>query len=158
LQTISQEDPSACSVANENQEGIFGAASRKNKGSNLARPNGDQGNFVMIDHGKNEYSRCAFDPQCGHSRGDQVKRRVMGTWFHLANSTEPASALPRLTTKAPTVDVRRNSRELQQPSRFQWGRSAHGNQSVDVVIDQKRGVSASLPLRKLFSFGPLRKL
>ena len=87
-----QEDPSAMQRPNETQEAYF-ARLQKEQGERLAKGSTTiTGNYVMIDHGKNEYSLY------GHLQpgsvavhvGDQVKAgEVIGKLGSSGNSTEP---------------------------------------------------------------------
>jgi murein DD-endopeptidase MepM/ murein hydrolase activator NlpD len=86
------EDPSAMQRPNETQEAYF-ARLQKEQGERLAKgPTAITGNYVMIDHGKNEYSLYAH-LQPGSVRfhvGDQVKAGdVIGKLGSSGNSTEP---------------------------------------------------------------------
>ena len=86
------EDPSAMQRPNESQEAYF-ARLQKEQAERLAKgPTAIAGNYVMIDHGKNEYSLYAH-LQPGSVRvhvGDQVKTGdVLGKLGSSGNSTEP---------------------------------------------------------------------
>lgn len=86
------EDPSAMQRPNETQEAYF-ARLQKEQAERLAKgPTAIAGNYVMIDHGKNEYSLYAH-LQPGSVRvhvGDQVKAGdVIGKLGSSGNSTEP---------------------------------------------------------------------
>jgi murein DD-endopeptidase MepM/ murein hydrolase activator NlpD len=86
------EDPSAMQRPNETQEAYF-ARLQKEQGERLAKGlTAITGNYVMIDHGKNEYSLYAH-LQPGSVRvhiGDQVKAGdVIGKLGSSGNSTEP---------------------------------------------------------------------
>jgi len=86
------EDPSAMQRPNESQEAYF-ARLQKEQAERLAKgPTAIAGNYVMIDHGKNEYSLYAH-LQPGSVRvhvGDQVKAGdVLGKLGSSGNSTEP---------------------------------------------------------------------
>jgi murein DD-endopeptidase MepM/ murein hydrolase activator NlpD len=86
------EDPSAMQRPNESQEAYF-ARLQKEQAERLAKgPMAIAGNYVMIDHGKNEYSLYAH-LQPGSMRvhvGDQVKTGdVLGKLGSSGNSTEP---------------------------------------------------------------------
>ncbi len=86
------EDPSAMQRPNETQEAYF-ARLQKEQGERLAKGlTSITGNFVMIDHGNNEYSLYAH-LQPGSVRvhvGDQVKAGDMiGKLGSSGNSTEP---------------------------------------------------------------------
>jgi murein DD-endopeptidase MepM/ murein hydrolase activator NlpD len=86
------EDPSAMQRPNETQEAYF-ARLQKEQGERLAKGLvAISGNYVMIDHGKNEYSLYAH-LQPGSVRvhvGDQVKTGdVIGKLGSSGNSTEP---------------------------------------------------------------------
>jgi murein DD-endopeptidase MepM/ murein hydrolase activator NlpD len=86
------EDPSAMQRPNETQEDYF-ARLQKEQGERLAKGlTAITGNYVMIDHGKNEYSLYAH-LQPGSVRvhvGDQVKAGdVIGKLGSSGNSTEP---------------------------------------------------------------------
>jgi murein DD-endopeptidase MepM/ murein hydrolase activator NlpD len=86
------EDASAMQRPNETQEAYF-ARLQKEQGERLARGlTAITGNYVMIDHGKNEYSLYAH-LQPGSVRvhvGDQVKvGDVIGKLGSSGNSTEP---------------------------------------------------------------------
>jgi murein DD-endopeptidase MepM/ murein hydrolase activator NlpD len=87
-----QEDPSAMQRPNETQEAYF-ARLQKEQGERLAKGlTAITGNYVMIDHGKNEYSLYAhLHPGSGGIRvGDQVKAGdVIGKLGSSGNSTEP---------------------------------------------------------------------
>jgi murein DD-endopeptidase MepM/ murein hydrolase activator NlpD len=85
------EDPSAMQRPNETQEAYF--ALQKEQGERLAKGlTAITGNYVMIDHGKNEYSLSAH-LQPGSVRvhvGDEVKAGdVIGKLGSSGNSTEP---------------------------------------------------------------------
>jgi len=87
-----QEDPSAMQRPNETQEAYF-ARLQNEQGERLAKgQTAITGNFVMIDHGNNEYSLYAH-LQPGSVRvhvGDQVKAGdVIGKLGSSGNSTEP---------------------------------------------------------------------
>jgi Peptidase family M23 len=87
-----QEDPSAMQRPNETQEAYF-ARLQKEQGERLAKGlTAIAGNYVMIDHGKNEYSLYAH-LQPGSvvvHVGDQVKAGdVIGKLGSSGNSTEP---------------------------------------------------------------------
>src|SRR5205085_5382886 len=86
------EDPSAMQRPGETQEAYF-ARLQKEQGERLAKGlTAITGNYVMIDHGKNEYSLYAH-LQAGSVRvhvGDQVKAgEVIGKLGSSGNSTEP---------------------------------------------------------------------
>jgi murein DD-endopeptidase MepM/ murein hydrolase activator NlpD len=86
------EDPSAMQRPNETQEAYF-ARLQKEQGERLAKGlTAITGNYVMIDHGKNEYSLYAH-LQPGSVRvhvGAQVKTGdVIGKLGSSGNSTEP---------------------------------------------------------------------
>ena len=86
------EDPSAMQRPHETQEAYF-ARLQKEQGERLAKGlTAITGNYVMIDHGKNEYSLYAH-LQPGSVRvhvGDQVKAGdVIGKLGSSGNSTEP---------------------------------------------------------------------
>ncbi len=86
------EDPSAMQRPNETQEAYF-ARLQKEQGERLAKgAMAIAGNYVMIDHGKDEYSLYAH-LQPGSVRvhvGDQVKAGdVIGKLGSSGNSTEP---------------------------------------------------------------------
>ena len=86
------EDPSAMQRPNESQEAYF-ARLQKEQAERLAKGlMAIAGNYVMIDHGKNEYSLYAH-LQPGSVRvhvGDQVKTGdVLGKLGSSGNSTEP---------------------------------------------------------------------
>jgi Peptidase family M23 len=86
------EDPSAMQRPNETQEAYF-ARLQKEQGERLAKGlKAITGNYVMIDHGKDEYSVYAH-LQPGSVRvhvGDQVKAGdVIGKLGSSGNSTEP---------------------------------------------------------------------
>ena len=86
------EDASAMQCPNETQEAYF-ARLQKEQGERLAKGvTAITGNFVMIDHGNNEYSLYAH-LQPGSVRvhiGDQVKAGdVIGKLGSSGNSTEP---------------------------------------------------------------------
>jgi Peptidase family M23 len=86
------EDPSAMQRPNESQEAYF-ARLQKEQAERLAKGlTAIAGNYVMIDHGKNEYSLYAH-LQPGSVRvhvGDQVKTGdVLGKLGSSGNSTEP---------------------------------------------------------------------
>ena len=87
-----QEDPSAMQRPNETQEAYF-ARLQKEQGERLAKGlMAITGNYVMIDHGKNEYSLYAhLQPgSVGIRVGDQVKAGdVIGKLGSSGNSTEP---------------------------------------------------------------------
>jgi murein DD-endopeptidase MepM/ murein hydrolase activator NlpD len=87
-----QEDPSAMQRPNETQEAYF-ARLQKEQAERMAKGlTAITGNYVMIDHGKNEYSLYAH-LQPGSVRvhvGDQVKAGdVIATLGSSGNSTEP---------------------------------------------------------------------
>jgi murein DD-endopeptidase MepM/ murein hydrolase activator NlpD len=86
------EDPSAMQRPDETQEAYF-ARLQKEQGERLAKgPTAITGNYVMIDHGKNEYTLYAH-LQPGSVRvhvGDEVKAGdVIGKLGSSGNSTEP---------------------------------------------------------------------
>jgi murein DD-endopeptidase MepM/ murein hydrolase activator NlpD len=86
------EDPSAMQRPNETQEAYF-ARLQKKQGERLAKGlTAITGNYVMIDHGKDEYSLYAH-LQPGSVRvhvGDQVKAgNAIGKLGSSGNSTEP---------------------------------------------------------------------
>ncbi len=86
------EDPSAMQRPNETQEAYF-ARLQKEQGERLAKGlTAIAGNYVMIDHGKNEYSLYAH-LQPGSVRvhvGDEVKAGdAIGKLGSSGNSTEP---------------------------------------------------------------------
>ena len=87
-----QEDPSAMQRPDETQEAYF-ARLQKEQGERLAKSlTAITGNYVMIDHGKNEYSLYAhLQPgSVGIRVGDQVKAGdVIGKLGSSGNSTEP---------------------------------------------------------------------
>jgi murein DD-endopeptidase MepM/ murein hydrolase activator NlpD len=87
-----QEDSSAMQRHNETQEAYF-ARLQKEQGERLAKgPTAITGNYVMIDHGKNEYSLYAhLQPgSVGIGVGDQVNAGdVIGKLGSSGNSTEP---------------------------------------------------------------------
>ena len=87
-----QEDPSAMQRPDETQEAYF-ARLQKEQGQRLAKGlTAITGNYVMIDHGKNEYSLYAhLQPgSVGIRVGDQVKAGdVIGKLGSSGNSTEP---------------------------------------------------------------------
>jgi Peptidase family M23 len=87
-----QEDSSAMQRPNETQKAYF-ARLQKEQGERLAKgPTAITGNYVMIDHGKNEYSLYAhLQPgSVGIGVGDQVKAGdVIGKLGSSGNSTEP---------------------------------------------------------------------
>ena len=87
-----QEDPSAMQRPNETQEAYF-ARLQKEQGERLAKGlTAITGNYVMIDHGKNEYPLYAhLQPGSVRIRvGDQVKAGdVIGKLGSSGNSTEP---------------------------------------------------------------------
>jgi murein DD-endopeptidase MepM/ murein hydrolase activator NlpD len=87
-----QEDPSAMQRPDETQEAYF-ARLQKEQGERLAKGlTAITGNYVMIDHGKNEYSLYAhLQPGSVAVRvGDQVKAGdVIGKLGSSGNSTEP---------------------------------------------------------------------
>ncbi len=87
-----QEDPSAMQRPNETQEAYF-ARLQKEQGERLAKGlTAITGNYVMIDHGKNEYSLYAhLQPDSVRVHvGDQVKTGdVIGKLGSSGNSTEP---------------------------------------------------------------------
>ncbi|MBO0696263.1 MAG: M23 family metallopeptidase, partial [Verrucomicrobia bacterium] len=86
------EVPSAMQRPNETQEAYF-ARLQKEQGERLAKgPTAITGNYVMIDHGKNEYSLYAhLQPDSVRVHvGDQVKAGdVIGKLGSSGNSTEP---------------------------------------------------------------------
>ena len=86
------EDPSAMQHPDETQEAYF-ARLQKEQGERLAKgPTAITGNYVMIDHGKNEYSLYAhLQPGSVRVRvGDDVKAGdVIGKLGSSGNSTEP---------------------------------------------------------------------
>jgi murein DD-endopeptidase MepM/ murein hydrolase activator NlpD len=86
------EDPSAMQRPNETQEAYF-ARLQKEQGERLAKGlTSITGNFVMIDHGNNEYSLYAhLQPGSVHVHvGDQVKPgEMIGKLGSSGNSTEP---------------------------------------------------------------------
>src|SRR6266481_1638174 len=86
------EDPSAMQRPNETQEAYF-ARLQKEQAERLAKGlTAITGNYVMIDHGKNEYSLYAhLQPgSVGIRVGDQVKAGdVIGKLGSSGNSTEP---------------------------------------------------------------------
>jgi len=87
-----QEDPSAMQRPNETQEAYF-ARLQKEQGERLAKGlTAITGNYVMIDHGKNEYSLYAhLQPDSVRVHvGDQVKTGdLIGKLGSSGNSTEP---------------------------------------------------------------------
>ena len=87
-----QEDSSAMQRPNETQEAYF-ARLQKEQGARLAKGlTGITGNYVMIDHGKNEYSLYAHlkPGSVAVHLGDQVKAGdVIGKLGSSGNSTEP---------------------------------------------------------------------
>ena len=87
-----QEDPSAMQRPDETQEAYF-ARLQKEQGERLAKGlTAITGNYVMIDHGKNEYSLYAhLQPgSVGIRVGEQVKAgEVIGKLGSSGNSTEP---------------------------------------------------------------------
>jgi murein DD-endopeptidase MepM/ murein hydrolase activator NlpD len=87
-----QEDPSAMQRPNETQE-VYFARLQKEQGERLAKGiTAIAGNYVMIDHGRNEYSLYAhLQPgSVGVRVGDQVKAGdVIGKLGSSGNSTEP---------------------------------------------------------------------
>ena len=87
-----KEDPSAMQRPNETQEAYF-ARLQKEQGQRLAKGlTAITGNYVMIDHGKNEYSLYAhLQPgSVGIRVGGQVKAGdVIGKLGSSGNSTEP---------------------------------------------------------------------
>ena len=87
-----QEDSSAMQRPDETQEAYF-ARLQKEQGERLAKGlTAITGNYVMIDHGKNEYSLYAhLQPgSVGIRVGDQVKAGdVIGKLGSSGNSTEP---------------------------------------------------------------------
>ena len=86
------EDASAMQRPNETQEAYF-ARLQKEQGERLGKGlTGITGNYVMIDHGKNEYSLYAhLQPgSVGVHVGDEVKAGdVIGKLGSSGNSTEP---------------------------------------------------------------------
>ena len=85
------EDPSAMQRPNETQETYF-ARLQKEQAERLAKGlTAIAGNYVMIDHGKNEYSLYAhLQPGVRVHVGDQVKAGdVIGKLGSSGNSTEP---------------------------------------------------------------------
>jgi murein DD-endopeptidase MepM/ murein hydrolase activator NlpD len=86
------EDPSAMQRPNETQEAYFDRL-QKEQGERLAKGlTAITGNYVMIDHGKSEYSLYAhLQPGSVHVHvGDQVKAGdVIGKLGSSGNSTEP---------------------------------------------------------------------
>ena len=86
------EDPSAMQRPNETQETYF-ARLQKEQGERLAKGlKAITGNYVMIDHGKNEYSLYAhLQPDSVRVHvGDEVKAGdVIGKLGSSGNSTEP---------------------------------------------------------------------
>ena len=86
------EDASAMHLPNETQEAYF-ARLQKEQGGRLAKGlTAITGNYVMIDHGKNEYSLYAHLQlgSVGVHVGDQVKAgAVIGKLGSSGNSTEP---------------------------------------------------------------------
>ena len=92
LQTISKKILRQCSVLTKLRKHIL-RGSRKNKESDSAKGlTAITGNYVMIDHGKNEYSLYAhLQPgSVGIRVGDQVKAGdVIGKLGSSGNSTEP---------------------------------------------------------------------
>jgi murein DD-endopeptidase MepM/ murein hydrolase activator NlpD len=86
------EDPSAMQRPNETQEAYF-TRLQKDQGERLTRGlTSITGNYVMIDHGKNEYSLYAhLQPDSVRVHvGDQVKAGdVIGKLGSSGNSTEP---------------------------------------------------------------------
>jgi murein DD-endopeptidase MepM/ murein hydrolase activator NlpD len=87
-----QEDPSAMQRPDETQE-AYSARLQKEQGERLTKGlTAITGNYVMIDHGKNEYSLYAH-LQPGRAAvhvGDQVKAgEVIGKLGSSGNSTEP---------------------------------------------------------------------
>ena len=86
------EDPSAMQRPNESQEAYF-ARLQKEQAERLAKgPMAIAGNYVMIDHGKNEYSivRAFAAGQCARSRRRPGEnRRCAGKLGSSGNSTEP---------------------------------------------------------------------
>lgn len=86
------QDPSAMQRPNESQEAYF-ARLQKEQGERLAKGLvAITGNYVMIDHGKDEYSLYAhLQPGSVRVRvGDQVKAgEVIGKLGSSGNSTEP---------------------------------------------------------------------
>ncbi len=87
-----EEDSSAMQRPNETKE-AYCARLQKEQGERLAKgPTAITGNYVMIDHGKNEYSLYAhLQPgSVGVHVGDQVKAGdVIGKLGSSGNSTEP---------------------------------------------------------------------
>jgi len=87
-----QEDSSAMQRPNETQVAYF-ARLQKEQGERLAKGlTGITGNYVMIDHGKNEYSLYAHlkPGSVAVHLGDQVKAGdVIGKLGSSGNSTEP---------------------------------------------------------------------
>ena len=87
-----QEDSSAMQRLNETQEAYF-ARLQKEQGERLAKgPTAITGNYVIIDHGKNEYSLYAhLQPgSVAVHVGDRVKAGdVIGKLGSSGNSTEP---------------------------------------------------------------------
>ena len=87
-----QEDSSAMQRPDETQEAYF-ARLQKEQGERLAKGlTAITGNYVMIDHGKNEYSLYAHlqPSSVGIRVGDQVKAGdVIGKLGSSGNSTEP---------------------------------------------------------------------
>jgi len=86
------EDPSAMQRPNETQEAYF-ARLQKEQGERLAKGlTSITGNYVMLDHGKNEYSLYAHlqpGSVCVHV-GEQVKTGdLIGKLGSSGNSTEP---------------------------------------------------------------------
>jgi len=86
------EDPSAMQRPNETQEAYF-ARLQKEQGERLAKGlKAITGNYVMIDHGKNEYSLYAhLQPDSVRVHvGDEIKAGdVIGKLGSSGNSTEP---------------------------------------------------------------------
>lgn len=86
------EDPAAMQRPDESQEAYFERL-QKNQGELMAKgANAIAGNYVKIDHGKNEYSFYAhLQPRSVRLRvGDQVKAGdVIGKLGSSGNSTEP---------------------------------------------------------------------
>ena len=86
------EDPTAMQRPDETQEAYF-ARLQKEQGERLAKgPTAITGNYVMIDHGKGEYSLYAhLQPDSLRVRvGDQIKAgEVVGKLGSSGNSTEP---------------------------------------------------------------------
>ena len=86
------EDPTAMQRPDETQEAYF-ACLQKEQGERLAKgPTAITGNYVMIDHGKGEYSLHAhLQPDSLRVRvGDQIKAgEVVGKLGSSGNSTEP---------------------------------------------------------------------